>query len=254
MSIETISAPPAPDRALYETIAAELLDGIARGQFPVGSLLPTEAELSATYDVSRQTVRAAMRHLLELGAISRRKGIGTRVEERSAPVKGFTQTLATLDDLVSLAEGTRRDIRSLEMIVFDRRQAKTLGAKPGTRWLKITYLRLPRGGDAAPIGWSEVYIDERYAGIEVKVAKYEGLISDLIEREYGALVAEVRQAVTAISLPGPVATLVNVQAGSAALRVARHYFNRKGELMVIVVAIHPGDRYPMTSVLKRVRG
>ena len=65
----------AEDGPRYEAIARMLLEGMADGRYPVGTLLPTEAELSEGLGVSRQTVRAAMRQLLEIGAISRRKGI-----------------------------------------------------------------------------------------------------------------------------------------------------------------------------------
>jgi len=45
---------------IYEDIARDLLEAIQRGQYPVGGLIPTELELAARYDVSRQTVRAAI--------------------------------------------------------------------------------------------------------------------------------------------------------------------------------------------------
>ena len=67
---------------LYETIAHDLLAAIDAGTYPVGALVPTEEELASRYGVSRQTVRAAMRRLTEIGAVSRRKGSGTRVEAR----------------------------------------------------------------------------------------------------------------------------------------------------------------------------
>jgi DNA-binding transcriptional regulator YhcF (GntR family) len=46
----------------------------------VGSLLPTEHELSSSLKVSRQTVRHAIAHLRDQGLLSARKGVGTRVE------------------------------------------------------------------------------------------------------------------------------------------------------------------------------
>ena len=41
----------------YSTVAKDLMEGIASGRYPVGSLLPTEFELCDLYDVSRHTVR-----------------------------------------------------------------------------------------------------------------------------------------------------------------------------------------------------
>ena len=79
---------------IYEDIARDLLEAIHRGQYPIGGLIPTELELAARYDVSRQTVRAAMRRLTELGAVSRRKGSGTRVETRDARRRVFSRRSA----------------------------------------------------------------------------------------------------------------------------------------------------------------
>ena len=61
----------------YSTVAKDLMQAIASGRYPVGSLLPTEFELCDLYDVSRHTVRAAINQLLNQGLVSRRKRVGT---------------------------------------------------------------------------------------------------------------------------------------------------------------------------------
>src|SRR3954454_23191489 len=77
----------------YAQVARDLTEGIADGRFPVGSLLPTELELCEHYGASRHTVRAAIRELQELGFVSRRKKVGTRVEATSVS-SGYRQSLA----------------------------------------------------------------------------------------------------------------------------------------------------------------
>jgi DNA-binding GntR family transcriptional regulator len=64
----------------FADIARNLIEGIISGRFPVGSLLPTELELCAQYATSRHTIRAALHELQQLGLVSRRKNVGTRVE------------------------------------------------------------------------------------------------------------------------------------------------------------------------------
>lgn len=242
------------DRPLYETIANDLLDGIRSGEYPAGSLLPTEAEIAAAYSVSRQTVRAAMARLQEAGAISRRAGSGTRVEERRPAPGTFSQVLASLGDLVDLAQGTKRDIRGMELVVLDRRAAAHLGAKLGTRWLKISYVRRHSGSKDKPIGWSDVYIPERYAGVQDALPRTRRLFSELIEERYGVEVAEVRQEVTAVMLSPAVAKALNSNPGQPSLQIIRRYVDRKGDLLEVVVAQHPGERCSVKSVLNRVKG
>ena len=50
----------APGQTLYRHIADQLRDAIYRGEFAPGERLPSEQELMARHDVSRNTVRLAL--------------------------------------------------------------------------------------------------------------------------------------------------------------------------------------------------
>ncbi|MGH7661122.1 MAG: FadR/GntR family transcriptional regulator [Vulcanimicrobiaceae bacterium] len=66
-------------RRLHEQVLAALLERIVVGEFSPGAALPSEAEMCATYGVSRSSVREALRVLAEKGLIEVRHGLGTRV-------------------------------------------------------------------------------------------------------------------------------------------------------------------------------
>ena len=67
----------------YRDIAAELQKAIRIGTYPVGDLLPTEKpNLMARYKASRQTVREALRIIIEQGLIVRRAGARARSSSR----------------------------------------------------------------------------------------------------------------------------------------------------------------------------
>jgi len=116
----------------YAQVARDLTEGITNGRFRVGSLLPTELELGEHYGVSRHTVRAAIRELQELGLVSRRKKVGTRVEAAS-PSRGYRQSLASVEDLVQFGAAHTRVVREIKDVVADRALARELGCAPGTR-------------------------------------------------------------------------------------------------------------------------
>lgn len=67
---------------LYRRIAAELREQIRSGQIKTGDRLPTEQDLMATHDVSRNTVRLALGMLQNEGMITSTPGRGTIVRER----------------------------------------------------------------------------------------------------------------------------------------------------------------------------
>jgi DNA-binding GntR family transcriptional regulator len=195
-----------------------------------------------------------MRRLTELGAVSRRKGAGTRVENREAPQQSFQQTLGSLGDLVALAAATERDIRSIETVVMDRKAARRFGCQPGSRWLRIAYVRASTKPKAPPLAWVDCYVEESYADAVRNIRKDRRLVCDMIADGYGVIAAEVHQTVAATLVPNEFAKPLGAETGSPALEVIRRYLDSHGRLFEISESIHPAGRYVVTSVLKRVRG
>jgi GntR family transcriptional repressor for pyruvate dehydrogenase complex len=62
--------------SVADTLAKRLLDAIGRGDFAVGTSLPSERELMSRYQVSRATVREALRVLGAQGLIQVKRGRG----------------------------------------------------------------------------------------------------------------------------------------------------------------------------------
>ncbi|WP_431892422.1 GntR family transcriptional regulator [Micromonospora haikouensis] len=63
----------------YRQIAAALRAAIEGGDYPPGSRLPTEHDLAAQYEVSRETVRRALAQLKTLGLVTTATSQGTVV-------------------------------------------------------------------------------------------------------------------------------------------------------------------------------
>ena len=234
-------------------LTRDLADGIASGRFPVGTLLPTEFELCDRYEASRYTVRMALQELQDLGLISRRKNVGTRVEA-SRPAAGFTQSIATVDELAQFGATHVRAVHSVGEVVADLALAKELGCAGGSRWLQISSLRMDSGKRRRPICWTDVYIDPSYAEIAGMVRESpETLISSLIETRYGRRIARIRQDVRAVSMPRSLAELLKAEEGSPALRIVRRYLDASDEAFEITVTTHPADRFTFSMQMDRSR-
>ena len=237
----------------YAQVARDLAEGIRTGRFPVGSLLPTEFELCDQYGASRHTVRSALKELQELGLVSRRKKAGTRVEAVTA-TSGYRQSLASVEDLVQFGSAHVRVVREIEDVVADRALAKEIGCAPGSRWLRISSLRLNGEPNAAPIGWTDVYVDAAYAELRDIVRECpDVLISSLIESRFGRRIAEIRQEIQAVLLPAKLAEELGAEAGTAALKIIRRYVDHAGETFEITVTIHPAERFAFMIRLQRER-
>ncbi|MEN2448155.1 GntR family transcriptional regulator, partial [Bacillus sp. JR_15] len=64
-----------------QIIARKLLTMIENGEFPPGSKLPTEMELTEQFGVSRVPIREALSMLRAAGVIYSRQGGGSYVED-----------------------------------------------------------------------------------------------------------------------------------------------------------------------------
>jgi DNA-binding GntR family transcriptional regulator len=237
-------------RPHFADIARDLTEGIAAGRFPLGSVLPGELELCALYNTSRHTVRAALHELQQLGLLSRKKNAGTRVEAVAAK-NDFRPSLASLEDLIQFGTANVRVVQSIAETTVKGELARTLGCFNGTRWLKISSLRVD-SDKQRPIGWTDAYVDQQYAEIgELVRASPDTLISTLIERRYGRRVAEIRQVVRAMAIAEPLAQALQVQAGMAGLEIVRQYFDAAGQIIEVSVTIHPSDRFALAMRLQR---
>ena len=237
--------------ALYQQISEDLLQKISSGALPVGTLLPTEMALVERYRTSRNTVRMALQQLQARGLISRRRNRGTMVEALPGGAATFTQSLSSLEGLVTLASTAQRQILGSEDVVLDTATAKALQCPPGSRWQHI-YLVRREAGKPRPLGWTDAYVDAHYRRIRELAEKNPGaLLTDLIETAYGRRIETVEQTVSSCAVSQEMAQALGVAKGTPALRVLRHYRDAARNLVVVTRSLYPENRYAMTTTLVR---
>ncbi len=70
----------------YRQIADRLRLKIESGDLPTGKKLPTETDLTKEFDASRNTIREAIKSVINLGLVETRPGQGTFVTKRPDPL------------------------------------------------------------------------------------------------------------------------------------------------------------------------
>ena len=80
--IRSLSGRPAA-RNYHTYVINEIGLGIVSGRFPVGSILPTDAEMMESFGVSRTVLREALKTLEAKGLVEARPKVGTRVSPQS---------------------------------------------------------------------------------------------------------------------------------------------------------------------------
>lgn len=230
-----------PGGALYKSIAEQIERDIAVGVFPVGSLLPTEAEFSERLDVGRHTVREALRVLSQGGLIVRRAGSGSTVVSNGRR-NVFAHAVANFDQWFNYPESVKRHHLDHEQVVADAALAESLGCTPGTAWLRISALRT-RDEAAAPLCWVDIYIQPRFARV-MKSKRFDSSpVHEQIEAMFGVVIADVEVRISACGVPRRVAATLGVAADSPALLLQRRYLAADGQVLQATRTIHPENRY-----------
>lgn len=232
----------------YQRVLAALTERIGAGEYAVGSLLPTEAELCAEFSVSRFTVREALRRLVETGLVARQQGHGTRVLA-AEPSRGYVQSMRSLEGLFQYAKDARFHIAKIMRTVPRPALAATLGRVAGREWVQIDGVRRTAEGEA--LCTTRVYLHEDFAAIAEEVREIEGAIYRLIEGRFDVRVEEVRQELTAEPLKAANARALGREKGSPGICVTRRYIDGEDRPIMVTINHYAADRFSYSMTLKR---
>lgn len=238
----------ADDRPQYVRIGDRLRDRIARGDYAVGALLPTEGELCEEFKISRHTVREALRLLTDAGLIQRRQGSGSRVLA-AAPHQNYVHAMRSLDQLFLYASDTRFVFRDMSVAVPEPTLFPEIGGD-GAEWLIVRGLRLERDEDI-PICDSTVMVNAAYASIADDLRAGAGAIYRHIEDRFGVEVFEVVQDITVTPMTAQAAKSLGKTKSDVAVQVRRRYLGIDGTVFLASVNHHPADRFSYTMHLQR---
>ena len=242
-----------PREPLWQKLANRLVQRIASGRYPLGSLLPTELELSCSEGVSRNTVRAALAEVQSRGLIVRKTHEGTRVISTGGAAN-FHQKLSSLEDIARFGHDYEREITDLCFVTADERIANAINCEKGTRFLRFSNIRRGLDVEDPAVVFTKVFISPDYQDVVASAQTHpDELIISLIENMHRVRCVRVTQSIQAVALPETAAKKLGATAGAPALRILRHYLDRKGRVLEISVSYHPGQRYAFNMTLERTQ-
>lgn len=230
----------------YALLARDLVDAIDKGTFPIGTLLPTELQLSGRYGVSRQTVRQALLHLTNMGLILPKTGIGTRVLQRHADTH-YNYSVNSFSDLQEYARELHLHVSSVTEIVASGKLAELIGCREGSRWVRVQGCRFA-DDRSEPVAYSESYFHSSFADIERHVSALGGSsMHVMLEREYGETIEEINQQIVAVSLEEDVARALHEEPNTVGLEIRRSFYGKGRRLVLSGRVVHAGSRFTYGS-------
>ena len=232
----------------YLQIHSEIKERILSDRYPVGSPLPTEAELCTEFGASRFTIREALRGLADQGFVHRRQRTGTLVIARDPQVT-YTQAFRSIEDLFQIATQTHYVLLATEMVALGASIAKRVGGVTGEEWLRVTGVRWDKPG-GTPICFIHSYVPARYTAIVDEFSTTAGPFYGLLEKKSGEPIEEVVQDITAVAMPGEAIRNLGLSAGSLSLLLLRRYTTKSGTL-IASFNWHRADQFSYRMQLHR---
>jgi DNA-binding GntR family transcriptional regulator len=234
----------------YMMLADNLEGQILGGQAPVGSMLPTETQLCEQYGMSRITVRAALRRLQDKGLVTRRAGVGTRVQATTRAAQ-FVHTGDSVDAVLQFTQGLAFQLLSVAEVTVDAGLEEQMSLPRGQLFLCAVGLR--RAPGQPPLVLSRHYIPALYSGVRPRLDDHSGSIAELVAGHAGMDIHVIDQSIDTCRLAARDARTLEARPGTSALRTRRRYFGADDQLVVASESLFPEGRYRLTSTLRRER-
>ncbi|HEX5828402.1 MAG TPA: GntR family transcriptional regulator, partial [Candidatus Limnocylindrales bacterium] len=161
-------------------LAGDLRGRVLAGEWSRGSRLPSETELASSYQVSRVTVRTALKSLEAQGLVDIRHGAGTFVADFGQSIRAGLQELGSISATIrELGHEPGMDQRSKVVREATAEEAEKLDVPVGSRVLALERAVLS-DGEVVAFSYDVLRLDVLPPGTADEVGR--GSVFELFER------------------------------------------------------------------------
>jgi GntR family transcriptional regulator len=216
---------------LYKQLKNIIKKDIANGVLKPNERLPSEAELSKTYEISRITVRNAITELVEENLLVKKQGKGTFVCEKKivrniVPVMGFSEICR----ISNLEPGSR--VISASEVAASERDIEVFQLEPHDTVVSILRVRT---ADSVPVILEKAVYPKHYAFL---LAEDLGAsLYDLLRKKYRVDFAHARKSIELTFATEKQAGFLNISKGYPMILIQGVVMDTAGK------PIHRTDQY-----------
>lgn len=235
---ERIRRSGASREVLVKRVANALRAEIASGRLKPGSRLINELALSQSLEISRPTLREAVRILAREGLLNIKHGIGTFVADEHRLVWGRLDSIRSFTDLIRSVGGRPGDSHlTVSCVPAAADIAEGLDIPPHTLVAKIDRVRLI---DGAPLAVANEYVllPKGQKDFDRIRAFKGGSLYNFVRERCGMTLS--RSTVTIAALPADAARakLLNVRRGTPLLLLREPHFDVNGRPVLLTLNWH----------------
>ena len=223
----------------YFQLKKLLEDEVASGRWGAGDRVPSEPSLCDHFTVSRTTVRQALAELEAEGMIRREKGRGTFVSENPSSSWLLQSSHGFHDEAVRLGHTVVSRVLRAEVEVLPQWAAAALELSPGA--VGVTLERL-RWIDGRLVMYVLNHLPPELADTVLSAELGNGSLYRVLEEREGLTVFGGRRIVEAVTAPGELARLLEVDSGAPVLFVESVSWDAEMRPFECYRAWHRADR------------
>jgi len=230
---------------LYRKVYLSIREKIENGEYPKGSLLPTESDLQRLFNVSRVTIRKAIELLSSEGYVITQQGRGTevldhRTSQKLNYISSFMETLAGRGYTAYSKDS------SIERMIPPSRVAAELEIEPDTEVVRLYRVRM---ANDKPIAIMINYVKSEIVPDLDKVYSDTESFYHILEKNYGINIDAAVETIGARVAGIFEADILQIAEG-APLLVSRRITYSNGKPIEVVVSSIVADRYEYSVYLK----
>lgn len=236
---------------LYYQVQHMIAQRITRGDYPAGSQLPPELELSRELGVSRVTVREALRVLADQNILIKIQGRGTFVADNPGIVQPARSFTGYLEDLYDQLERVAVKHIEIERVPITEEFREKLSLSESET--KVVRIKRIRHVDGEPYAFTINVLSLDIGAHLTRDELRAGPLVRILEEDLKIQITGAHETVRAAAADTEVSEALDVPFLSPVMHVQRVLFTLEDQPLQLVDSYYRADKYHYSVNLIRVQ-
>lgn len=236
-------------QSMVQQIHDALLEMLRSEQYTAGSQIPSELELAERYEVSRATIREALKGLVQEGMLDCRHGKGYFVLSREAVIhKPITQLQSVTELMADMGFTVANRVLRVQEVAPSPQARRELQLGEGETIIQLERVRNSRGD---PLIYSIDMFPRAFISGPWQELNWSGSLLDLFDKRWQVHIVSSRAKIRAVTLPPELCGEIGVPAQTAWLCMEQLNVTKEGRPVLFSQDYHRGENFEFYVTRRR---
>lgn len=239
-------------RPLYIKIKEYIESMMDNGEYKPGDKLPSETKLSKLLDVSRASLREALRVLEEEGKIIKHQGIGTFVNKPTPKFKNGIEKLNSVTETIEKAgfkPGTEH--LSLKEIKLSESLKEKIIPVIDTKVDKILRIERVRTADGTPVVYCLDHLILKYINFKYEEYFFKDSLFKAFKEKYNINVKQAITNISSVNADDYMADLLKIDKNDSLLLLEQFHYDDNHRMVLFSQNFFRNDQFQFKVIRSR---